>query len=53
MHNMHSLLQRQLRRAYGDGQVPSDLTALIGMVNEAYHQTGVCSSDRSISSRRN
>ena len=39
MHNMHSLLQRQLRRAYGDGQVPSDLTALIGMVNEAYHQS--------------
>lgn len=39
MHDMHSLLRRQLKRAFGDdGKTPSDVTPLLGMINEAYRQ---------------
>lgn len=39
MHDMHSLLRRQLKRAYGDdGKTPSDVTPLLGMIDEAYRQ---------------
>lgn len=42
MHERHSLLRRQLRRAFGrEDEAPSSVAPLLGMVDEAYKQFDV------------